>query len=289
MQNANLASVAYDVWSFASWLCVAALGVCAVVLILRVCLRLWRRRGRFSVRGLVELWPILLCGAFMAVAVVFAPSYRRGPSPRQVCTRRLSEIAKALKEYHSVHGRYPPAYVADKDGRPLYSWRVLVLPYLDHKDVYTEFHRDEPWDSPHNLALIERKRIWAFACPTECDGSDAPNNTSYVMIVGPGMICDGRTSVGEGDVADGLQNTLLVVEMSDSGIHWAEPRDLNVAEMSYRINDPDEPCIRSRHPGCANAVFCDGREHYLKGSTAPETVKALTTIAGGEKMDKESY
>jgi len=289
MQNANLASVAYDVWSFASWLCVAALGVCAVVLILRVCLRLWRRRGRFSVRGLVELWPILLCGAFMAVAAFYSPSPRPKRNARGKCMSHMHAIARALEAYHSVNGSYPPAYVADKDGRPLYSWRVLLLPYLDRADLYSEFHRDEPWDSPHNRALLNRERISTFVCLSEWYSGEAPENASYVRIVGPGTACAGRKPVRKDDITDGLGSTLLLVEMSDSGIHWAEPRDLDVSEMSYCINNSDHPCIRSRHDRGAMVVFCDGRVEFLKNETAPDTVEALTTVAGGEKVDKDGY
>ena len=67
------------------------------------------------------------------------------------------------------------------------------------------------------------------------------------------------------------RNTISVVEMSDSGIHWAEPRDLKADEMSYRINDPDQPCIRSRHNGGANVAFCDGSVTLRRRLSFPGT------------------
>jgi hypothetical protein len=48
----------------------------------------------------------------------------------------ISEIGSALKEYHRVHGQLPPAVVRDQDGRPLYSWRVLILPYTLEESLY---------------------------------------------------------------------------------------------------------------------------------------------------------
>ena len=51
---------------------------------------------------------------------------------------------------------FPPAAICDKDGRPLLSWRVAILPYIDQEDLYKQFHLDEPWDSPHNRSLIEK-------------------------------------------------------------------------------------------------------------------------------------
>jgi len=59
--------------------------------------------------------------------------------------------------HHSVtHGRFPPAVVYGKDGRPLYSWRVKLLPFIEEESLYKEFHLDEPWDSPHNIRFVER-------------------------------------------------------------------------------------------------------------------------------------
>ena len=43
----------------------------------------------------------------------------------------MISIIVALHNYHDEHGSFPPAYVSDESGRPLYSWRVLILPYLD--------------------------------------------------------------------------------------------------------------------------------------------------------------
>ena len=77
---------------------------------------------------------------------------------------------------------------------------------------------------------------------------------------------------------------MIVAEVTGLGIHWAEPRDLVVRKMSFRINDPDHPGICSHHPGGAQVLFCDGWEMFLPESTDPRLVQALTTIAGGEDV-----
>ena len=61
-----------------------------------------------------------------------------------------------MHNYHLAHGHFPPAYNKSPDGKPLLSWRVHILPYLEQKSLYDEFHKDEPWDSEHNKALITR-------------------------------------------------------------------------------------------------------------------------------------
>ena len=66
----------------------------------------------------------------------------------------LHQIAIALLNYQDVHGRLPPAVVKSKDGKPLLSWRVLILPYLGEGNLYKEFKPDEAWDGPHNKPLL---------------------------------------------------------------------------------------------------------------------------------------
>jgi len=102
-----------------------------------------------------------------------------------VSQSNLKQIVLGLLNYHDTHGRFPPAVVQGKDGRLLYSWRVLMLPYLEEDSLYQEFHRDEPWDSPHNLPLLTRMpRI--FAAPRDEGQKIQPGNTFYQVFVGPG-------------------------------------------------------------------------------------------------------
>jgi prepilin-type processing-associated H-X9-DG protein len=253
-------------------------------------IRLFKPRPGESLRS--RIWNFVKCclaclligGLFLAFLWP-TPCRSREAARRSTCRNNLSQIARAISNYESQHGRFPPAYSVDKDGRPLHSWRVLLLPYLEQEELYKQIRLDEPWDSPHNKAVFDATGVpLIFVCPSNERRTDNVKETGYMMIVGPGTISDGPDSVRRKDVSDGTSNTIAVVEMSDSGIHWAEPRDLKADEMSYRINDPDRPCIRSRHTGIANVAFCDGSVLSLEDSIPPETIKALTTIAGGEDL-----
>ena len=139
----------------------------------------------------------------------------------------------------------------------MHSWRVLILPYIEEEQLYKKLHLNEPWDSPHNRAVFDANPMpRIFGCPSQrTDYEDDTKVTNYVMIVGPGTISDGPHSVRPRQITDGEANTILFVEMADSGIHWAEPRDLKADEMSYRINDPDKPSISSHHRGGANVAL----------------------------------
>ena len=51
----------------------------------------------------------------------------------------LKQIGLAVHIYHDAYGTFPPAYRAENSGRPLLSWRVLILPYLGQEALYRHF------------------------------------------------------------------------------------------------------------------------------------------------------
>jgi prepilin-type processing-associated H-X9-DG protein len=228
--------------------------------------------------GSGAFWTIFTLIGLMIMGVRTSPDRSQNKAH---CQNMMHEIASALLAYNSEHGTFPPAYVVDKDGKPLYSWRVLILPYIDHKDLYNMFHLDEPWDSPHNRRLIDSSRApKTYTCRSDQQASHSrlEDETNYVMIVGPGAISDGPHSIRPEDITKDPSKCILVVEVYDTGIHWAEPRDLKAEGMSYRINDPDYIGISSRHPRGANAAFCDGHVEFLEESTEPETIRKMITV-----------
>ena len=81
----------------------------------------------------------------------------RNAANRARSSNYLKQLAIVMQTYSDVNnGRLAPAAVFDKDGKPLLSWRVLMLPYLEQDALYKEFHLDEPWDSDHNKKLLEK-------------------------------------------------------------------------------------------------------------------------------------
>jgi prepilin-type processing-associated H-X9-DG protein len=113
--------------------------------------------------------------------------------------------------------------------------------------------------------------------------------TSYVAVVGPDTAWPGARSTKLGDITDGTSNTLLVVEVADSGIHWMEPRDLHVLQMAPTVNPQAGQGISSRHPGGAQASLADGSVRYLSEELSEEKLRALLTIAGGEPLGADDF
>lgn len=239
-------------------------------------------RGPAWIALAVGLAVFLFCGGLVtSIGLSFLSTARESVRSTQ-CSNNLREIALALNAYHDAHGTYPPAYLADTKGKPMHSWRVLVLPFLGQQGLFDEYDFSQPWNGPANRRLLDRMPD-VYRCPAE--ENLASTDTSYAMIVAAGTISDGPTGKSRNEITDGPGKTLLVVESSPSGISWLEPRDLDGDKITYVVNDSQQPGgIRSRHPDEANAVTCSARSVTLSSANDEEQVKADTTIAGGESL-----
>ena len=103
-------------------------------------------------------------------------------SRRAACLTHLKQLGLAMEKYHEGHGHFPAPAIARRDGTPLLSWRVAILPQLGYQSLYDRFRKDEPWDSPHNLALLPEMPP-EFSCPG--DPWRPSGRTGYKVLVGP--------------------------------------------------------------------------------------------------------
>ena len=106
---------------------------------------------------------------------------------RTQCVNNLKQIGLAMHNYLDSHKTFPPAYSRDKSGRPLLSWRVHILPYVEEASLYKEFHLDEPWDSPHNRTLIDRMPA-VYRCPSMSRKPADRGKTTYLTPRGKATI-----------------------------------------------------------------------------------------------------
>ena len=159
----------------------------------------------------------------------------------------MRQLAIAAHNVHETYGQLPPDAIYDpKTGKPLLSWRVAYLPFIEEDALYKQFHLNEPWDSPHNVALLDqmpRKYVRSRTRPPEgthatsrCSPARAPCSTR------PGSAPAGRSGrLGPSfkDITDGPENTALIVEAA-TAVPWTKPADLVVA--------PDRPLPAPRRP-----------------------------------------
>jgi len=197
---------------------------------------------------------------------------------RTSCRDHLTQIGIALHDYHDDYGSFPPAYIAAEDGTPMHSWRVLLLPYLDRKDLYNEYRFDEPWDSLHNLKIAVPLAI--YLCPSQPDKPS--QETNYLAVIGERTCWPGARHRTIREISDGSWSTVQVVEVADSGILWTEPRDLHVLQMNAGVNAAHGQGPSSHHPGGMMVLLADGSVKFVTDDFSPDILKAYLTVDDGE-------
>jgi hypothetical protein len=188
----------------------------------------------------------------------------------------------AVANYHETYGCFPPAYVADRDGKPMHSWRVLILPFLEQQELYRAYNFDEPWNGPNNRKLASRVGNIYLRSGLE---SDQIQTTSFVAIVGPQTMWSGSKPRSRKVLGDGAHDTLMVVEVPDGQFHWMEPRDLEFDSMSFKINDRSRRGLGSRLGG-ARVVSADGTVRTLPDGFDANKLRAMLTANGGERVEE---
>jgi hypothetical protein len=196
---------------------------------------------------------------------------------RQASANNLKQLALAVIQYCDQNkGTVPPPAVLDKDGKPLYSWRVLVLPFLNEEKLYKEFHLDEPWDSEHNKTLLE-KMPKVFA-PVRGKTKE-PHATYYQAIVGPGAGFEERQRPRfPASFTDGTSNTIMLAEAAEA-VPWTKP-----AELDY---DPKKPLPKfgTLFPDGFHVALWDGSAHLFKKDFDEQQMRFVITRSGGEVAD----
>ena len=228
------------------------------------------------------VWAVVILTALLVSAVQF---WRE--AVREVeCTKNIINIFCALASYESQHGGFPPAGSTENDGRLGMSWRVAILPQLDRTDLFQQYDRKQPWNGSENRTVADAA-ICDYHCPSESKGPES-RETSYVMLVGKGTV----GGLPEKDrnshyvhTHSGLTSTLLVVESRESGIHWAEPRDLTVDEFLARLKNGKG----LNHSGGFFAVFCDGHVEFIRVTIPPNVLRALADPSRDKPIDASQW
>jgi len=195
---------------------------------------------------------------------------------RRQSVHNLLAIGLAMHNYVALYKSFPPAYTVDKEGKPLLSWRVLILPFLDQDSLFREFHLDEPWDSPHNRALAAKMPA-VYRCPSISQKSEFREKTTYLVPRGKATVFPGAKGVGLKEITDGTSSTILTVDAGDDlATVWTKPQDWEV--------DPevDMKGLFGHHPEGTNVGMADGSVHFLKETIKLELLKKMLTRNGGE-------
>jgi RNA polymerase sigma factor (sigma-70 family) len=198
-------------------------------------------------------------------------------APRRQSAENLKKIGIAFHNYHDTLTTLPARAIYGKDGKPLLSWRVALLPYLDQQELYQQFKLDEPWDSEHNKKLLDRMPE-VFRSPAAQTKAPA---TPYQVFTGQGAPFHEDKGLRLTQFADGTSNTILVVE-AGRAVPWTRPDDLAFDVRAL-------PKLGGVVKDGFHALMADGAVRFFPNGTDQQVLRAAITYAGGElfSWDKE--
>ena len=225
---------------------------------------------------------LFVCGGVMAAFYWRFTGLSMAVSGQNQCTNNLKQIGIAMHNYHDTYKCFPAAVLTDENDRPMRSWRVAILPFVEQAPLYDMYDFNEPWDGPNN-SLFQDAPLPVYRCPD--DGGWMASETSYVMIVGEGTLGGlPNEEVSFAEVMDGTSNTIMVVEVAGAGIPWMEPRDITVEEAVTFVTDPAASRFQQVHPGGVNVLLADGSVRFLPTSIDPKMLRAMLTRDDGQAV-----
>jgi hypothetical protein len=223
------------VLGIASFVCACLAGIPAIVFGIIAIHDVNRSRGTLTGKRMAIVG--VICGGIASVLtiplLIAASIFSHRDiiqAVRRVQMNRLKTIGEAIKSFETTNGAYP-ADSHDAAGKPLLSWRVHILPQLDEQDLYSQFHLDEPWNSPHNRSLISKMpNVYAISVGS---GPTRSQTTRFLAVVENGAPFDGTPGNDRGvrkgpkqDIEQGGHAIMVAAVEADDEVEWTKPADL---------------------------------------------------------------
>ncbi len=229
---------------------------------------------------------LLLTGLLWVWLLCFASSSGNTQRVRQrsLCSSNLRQIGLALLHYEQDHGCFPPAFTIDENGKPLHSWRTLILPYIEEDARYRNIDLSLPWSHPKNLANAKPTPA-CFQCSQRLRSRVDDGKTSYIGVVGEGLLFnDSGNGTLLSEVSDGTSNTISAIELKNHRVHWMSPRDLSYENFLTELGQNRKQLLESHNGGC-NVVRCDGPVSFLRTNVPKAALESALEIADGNVSD----
>lgn len=218
--------------------------------------------------------------AIIAMLIAFLLPVSRQSRPaayRSQCKNNLKQIALALLNYESEYHALPPAFTVDANGKPLHSWRTLILPYMEQKTLYDKIDLTKAWDDPVNVEAYKSNAFSVYRCPI---AACSENHTTYLAVVTSNSCIRPTEPRLLSEITDNRAETLMVIELdSEHAVHWMAPRDADES-LILALG----PKSKLAHSGGVHAACVDGTVRFLNADLPAELRRALISIAGKEQL-----
>jgi uncharacterized protein (TIGR03067 family) len=202
---------------------------------------------------------------------------------KDVSQNNLKQLALAMHNYHDTYNGLPRQAILSKDGKPLLSWRVAILPFIEENNLYQDFKLDEPWDSPANKKLLARMpKIYEPLVGKP----KVPHSTYYQVFTGPMTMFEmdpkrimDKKLIRLTDVLDGTSNTIMIVEAGEP-VPWTKPEDLTFDPKAKEL-----PKVGGQFPDGFFVAVGDGSTRWVVRGFDPRILRAAITRNGGEVVN----
>lgn len=215
------------------------------------------------------------------LAKVLAPQVKmaRKAAVKTQLMNTLRQHILAMLNYESAYRHFPAQYSVDAAGKPLLSWRVHILPFLEQNDLYQQFKLDEPWDSEHNIKLVKKMPEIYWDMRGEAFDRNKAGKTIFQVPAGEKLIFNADKEIQFRDLTDGSSNTIsIVVVASENAVPWTKPVDWKVD-----LEDSTNGVIRKSD----TIIFamCDGSVQSVPKDFSPDKFKNLIQPQDGVAVE----
>ncbi len=232
-----------------------------------------QENDRVVVRVTADI-PLATSGVLVGLLLPAVQAAREA-ARRMTASNHMKQIGLGVHNYHAAYKKMPGP-IRDKKGKALLSWRVAILPFIEEQALYERFHLDEPWDSDHNIQLVDEIGD-VFSDPS----LPLPKGqTVFRMMAGEkvGVKLEGETRFR--DFLDGLSNTIMCMEVSpDHAVVWSNPEP-----FQPNMENPNADMGKA-HPGGCHVLMYDGAVVFFTHSVDSDLFRGMLTRAGGEVVN----
>lgn len=250
-------------------------------------------------------WILLLIVPLILVGLLLPRLRSRGENYPDPAVYALKKLGLALANFGDSHHKFVKAADTYGDDGKLCSWRVAILPLLDHSELFERYRFDQNWNSEENRTLLaEIPEDYVSPMDIRVRKYIPRENycTNYLAVVGEETLWPINGTVSYDKIKDGASNTIMLVAVPLSVIPWTEPRDLSIDEAVRLFSSPESVgqlayvnhffFVEEIKLHLFRVTYADVHYGTIVCGLKPEIARALFTPNGGEVVDiysEDSY